>query len=242
MTMRTLLTALVLTALAGCGGASSEAICEPGSSDPCNDQGQGPSEGSTFPLALQGVEWQLVTVERQSREEDVQDLASSLVFDAAVVSGRTCNSFGAEVAVATPDRITTGSFDSTRMGCGGPAGEVDRLIQELLHDGATWKRDQARLTLTHEDVQLTYVPAGAAKPSQAPDATFEIAYDPATYDPELVEPALTKCAELPGASRADYQMDSLPPIDVVTFTGSGGEKQAVEDCLRRVPAARVSIR
>ena len=40
MTMRNVLTALVLTSLVGCGGVSSSAACEQGSPDPCNDEGQ----------------------------------------------------------------------------------------------------------------------------------------------------------------------------------------------------------
>jgi len=50
MAMRTRLTALVLTTLVGCGGVSSSAQCEPGSANPCDDEGQ--AQGST----TQGVE------------------------------------------------------------------------------------------------------------------------------------------------------------------------------------------
>ena len=41
MTMRNVLTALVLTSLVGCGGVSSSAACEQGYPGPCNDEGQG---------------------------------------------------------------------------------------------------------------------------------------------------------------------------------------------------------
>jgi len=159
MHMRTLLTALVLTAVVGCGGVSSDAVCEPGSSDPCNDQGQG--EGLTFPSALQGVTWQLVTVERAPGEENVQDLASSLAFGSTVVSGKACNYFGAKVADATSDRIATDGFDSTAMGCEGPAGDLDRLVQEVLASGATWQRQDETLTLARGDVTLTFAPQPA---------------------------------------------------------------------------------
>lgn len=239
MVMRSFMAALVMTALTGCSGVSSSAVCEPESSDPCNDQGQG-SLDLTFPSALQGVDWQLVAIERGSGEQDVSGLASTLLFKSAVVTGKTCNSFGAEVAAAGPDVISAGSFDSTQMGCSGPPGEMDRLVQQVLGDGVTWKRDQARLTLTREDVTLTYLPAGPPQSSLA--VAFYVAYDAAGYDAALVRPALAGCAELPGASRADFQMDSSPPIDVVTFTGSDSERQAVEDCLLLVPAAKVSVR
>ena len=41
MTVRNLLTALVLTTLVGCGGVSSSAACKQGYPEPCNDEGQG---------------------------------------------------------------------------------------------------------------------------------------------------------------------------------------------------------
>ena len=156
MYMRTLLMALVLTAVAGCGGVNSDGICEAGSGDPCNDEGQGQGEGLTFPSDLQGVTWLLVTVKRASGEENVDDLASSLVFGATEVSGKTCNSYGAQVDTATPDRITTDGFIATQMRCDGPAGDLDSLVQEVLSGGATWQRQDETLTLARGDVTLMF--------------------------------------------------------------------------------------
>lgn len=79
-------------------------------------------------------------------------------------------------------------------------------------------------------------------PSPRPKAAFEIAYEPDEYDAEVVETALARCARLPGAERAHYQVDTLPPTDYFIFSGSSSDKQAVEECLRSIPSAIVSVR
>jgi len=157
MTMKNVaFAAALLLGVTGCSGVNSDAVCEPGSGNPCNDEGQGQGAGLTFPSALQGVTWELVTVERASGEENLPNRVSSLVFAPTEVSGKTCNSYGARVKVATPALITSDRFLSTQMRCDGPAGDVDRMVQDVLAGGATWQRQDATLTLSGGGVTLTF--------------------------------------------------------------------------------------
>lgn len=68
MAMRPLLTALCLTTLLGCSGVSSSAQCEPGSPDPCNNQGQG--QAATPQSSLAG----------STTEQDVGDVDPAAAF------------------------------------------------------------------------------------------------------------------------------------------------------------------
>lgn len=114
----------------------------------------GLDERSQVPAPLQETTWRVVSVVRGAESEDVEALQSRLGFGVDSVSGKTCNSYGAKVDKAIADRITTDGFVSTQMGCGGPAGEMDRLVQALLGSGVTWQRHDAALTLAGGDVTL----------------------------------------------------------------------------------------
>lgn len=116
----------------------------------------GMDERSQVPAPLRDTAWLLVSVEGRDAAQDVEGLASRLVFAADRVSGKTCNSYTADVDAATPERITTGGFVSTRIGCGGPAAQIDRLVQELLQSGAGWHRQEGVLTLSRGAVTLTF--------------------------------------------------------------------------------------
>lgn len=116
----------------------------------------GLDERSQVPAPLRGTTWRLVSIGRGAESEGLGALDSALTFGIDDVSGKTCNSYGAQVAVATPDRITAGGFISTQMRCEGTAGDMDRLVQEVLHGGAKWQRQDATLTLARGDVTLAF--------------------------------------------------------------------------------------
>lgn len=116
----------------------------------------GLDEGSQVPEPLRDTAWTLVSVETRGATQDVERLGSRLVFAVDSVSGKTCNSYEADVDTATAEHLTTGGFVSTRMGCGERAGEMDRLVQELLQSGATWQRQDGILTLARGDLTLTF--------------------------------------------------------------------------------------
>jgi hypothetical protein len=84
-------------------------------------------------------------------------------------------------------------------------------------------------------------PRDLGAPSPSPDAIFVINYDPSQYDAAAAGSALDACSRLPGAALGD-QAESLPPIQTVVFTGASTPRQAVENCLRRIPGATVTVR
>ena len=81
-------------------------------------------------------------------------------------------------------------------------------------------------------------PQDLGAPAPSPDAVFVVTYDPQTYDADAADAALRRCTQLEGATAGD-QADSLPPIQTVVFTGTSSQRQAVEECLREIPAASV---
>lgn len=158
MTWTRLLLAVSVFALVGCSAEGPEAPPTPADTgaDLAAILSGGLDERSGVPAPLRGTAWLLVSVERGAEAEDVEALASSLDFGVDGVSGKTCNSYGADVRTATSDRITTDGFFSTLMACGGPAAEIDRLVQALPQSGATWQRQDATLTLARGDVTLAF--------------------------------------------------------------------------------------
>jgi hypothetical protein len=98
---------------------------------------------------------------------------------------------------------------------------------------------ESRTTSPESGRSVTPQEFGAPNPS--PDAIFVINYDPAKYDAAAADSVLKACSQLPGAALSD-QADSLPPIQTVVFTGATAGREAVEDCLRRIPGATVTLR
>lgn len=152
-----LLLAVAAALLAGCSGGESPSAASPQrSAGLAKVLSGGMDEASQVPAPLRGTSWRLVSVKRRLEVEKVGALGSSLSFKLDGVGGQTCNSYGAAVETATSSSIRTEGFFSTQMRCDGPAGELDRLVQDLLHAGASWHRQSASMTLTRGDVTLFF--------------------------------------------------------------------------------------
>lgn len=114
----------------------------------------GLDERAQVPAPLQDTDWRVVTVVRGAQTKNVEALQSSLRFGVDSVSGKTCYGYGARVSKVIGDRITTDGVDATQMGCVGPTGEMDGVVQSLLLSGFTWQRQDAALTLAGGGITL----------------------------------------------------------------------------------------
>ena len=107
---------------------------------------------------LLGTEWCLDSVLRGGDLVTVRHFDLTLRFDEnADVLGSGTNSFWGRLAL-TPELLRVTGMGSTLVNDGTLRGEVERLVMDLLADGAHWTLTNGKLRVTGQHVVLHYQP------------------------------------------------------------------------------------
>jgi heat shock protein HslJ len=132
---------------AGAGGRDRGLRPRPG-----NRAGRPAPPAAAAPTSLAGVEWQLVRVVGPDRDwRPPAGVDAVLRFDGqGGFSATACNHFGGPVRVAG-HRLRLGQMVSTSMGCGGPAGSVERAFLAVMDGEVGWAVEAGELRLDKPD-------------------------------------------------------------------------------------------